>query len=71
MANFIQEEGDRVKTRIRATATSLTEESAQAGHRALHLSLQSRVDLLLSTHLPSETRDFANNVEEALREARR
>ena len=71
VANFIQEEGDRVKTRIRATATSLTEESAQAGHRALHLSLQSRIDFLLSTHLPSETRDLASKVEGTLREARR
>ena len=71
MAIFLQRESDRITSRIQNTATALTAESAQAGHCALHLSVQNRAGLLLATHLPSETWSLANAVEEALRETRR
>ena len=68
---YKQQEADRITSRIRNTATSLTAESAQAGHYALNLSLQNRVDFLLATHLPEQTRNLAKDTDEALSEGRR
>jgi len=70
VTNFLHQETDRITSRIRDTATSLTAESAQAGQYALRLSLQNRADHLLATHLPKQTRDLAKRVEETLGKGR-
>ena len=61
------ESGD-VGTIARVTA-ALAERSAHCAHTAIFYSLQSRVDYVLSVHLPSQTRRLAAAVDEALREA--
>ena len=52
----------------RVTA-ALAERSAQCAHTAIFYSLQSRLDYVLSVHLPSQTRRLVAAVDEALREA--
>ena len=61
------ESGD-VGTIARVTA-ALAKRSAHCAHTAIFYSLQSRVDYVLSVHLPSQTRRLAAAVDEALREA--
>ena len=50
-------------------AASLEERSAHCAHTAISYLLQSRVDYVLSVHLPSQTRRLAAAVDGALREA--
>ena len=61
------ETGD-VGTIARVTA-ALSERSAHCAHTAIFYSLQNRVDYVLSVHLPSQTRQLAAAVDEALRKA--
>ena len=51
------------------TSTALAQGSAHAASAAIRYSLQQRVDYILSTHLPSETRHLAEAVDAALRKA--
>ena len=54
---------------IARVTAALAERSAHCAHTAIFYSLQSRVDYILSVHLPSQTRRLAAAVDEALREA--
>ena len=54
---------------IASVVDNLADESAHCASTAIYYSLQSRVEYLLGTHLPSETRDLANKVDGALRKA--
>ena len=47
----------------------LTSKDAHVAHTAIHYSLQCRVDYVLATHLPSQTRHLATAVDESLRRA--
>ena len=51
------------------TSTALAQGSAHAASAAIRCSLQQRVDYILSTPLPSETRHLAEAVDAALRKA--
>ena len=44
------------------TLKELSDADPHAAHSAIHYSLQSRVDYLLETHLPDQTRDLAEAV---------
>ena len=48
---------------------ALAGESAHRASTAIYYSLQCRVECLLGTHLPSETRALATRVDEALPKA--
>ena len=54
---------------IASVVDHLSNESAHCASTAIYYSLQCRVDYLLGTHLPSETRGLADKVDEALRKA--
>ena len=54
---------------IASVVDHLSDESAHCASTAIYYSLQCRVEYLLGTHLPSETRGLANKVDEALRKA--
>ena len=54
---------------IASVVDHLSDESAHCASTAIYYSLQCRVDYLLGTHLPSETRGLADKVDEALRKA--
>jgi len=62
-----QESGE-VETIARVTA-ALAERTAHCTHTAIFYSLESRMDYVLSVHLPSQTRRLAMAVDKALREA--
>ena len=51
------------------TSTARALDSAHAASAAIRYSLQQRVNYILSTHLPSETRHLAEAVDAALRKA--
>lgn len=54
---------------IAKTSTTLAQDSTHAASAAIHYSLQQRIDYILGTHLPSETRQLAAAVDAALRKA--
>ena len=63
--------GDQAKTdprgKIEKTAQNLMAESAHVAHSVIYYSLQCRIDWLLATHLPSQTKDLAHAADSVLR----
>ena len=77
VAAFLDAQADRLCNDIDSTSpgvilkvtNDLAEESAHCASVALYYSLQCRVEYLLGTHLPSETRTLADRVDAALQKA--
>jgi hypothetical protein len=66
---FLKEKTEEVVKQIELVTEKLAQESAHCLSAAIYYSLQARVDFLLETHLPSLTRELAQQVDVSLRKA--